>query len=92
MSSYVAMGIMEHWDLTMQLFNARVRSPVPDWNQFRLVNSGKSSGLREEVLQWAYMSVDIHRAVEADILLYSYALAIFRQQTAQSLGTDWSEA
>ncbi|CAM9839575.1 unnamed protein product [Scytosiphon promiscuus] len=91
MASYVAVGVMEYWDLSMQLFNARVRSPVPDWNQFRLANSGKTSGLRDEVLQWAHMSADIHQAIGADILLYTYALAIFRQQTAQSLGTDWSE-
>ncbi|CAM9148414.1 unnamed protein product [Hapterophycus canaliculatus] len=91
MASYVAVGIMEHWDLTMKLFNARVRSPVPDWNQFRLANPGKASGLRDEVLQWAHMSADIHQAIGADILLYTYAMSIFKQQTMHSLGTDWSE-
>lgn len=24
-------GILEHWDLSMDLFNARVKSPVRDW-------------------------------------------------------------
>ena len=24
-------GILEHWDLSMDLFNARIKSPVRDW-------------------------------------------------------------
>ena len=24
-------GILEHWDITMDLFNARIKSPVRDW-------------------------------------------------------------
>lgn len=24
-------GILEYWDLSMQLFNARIKSPVKDW-------------------------------------------------------------
>ncbi|CAM9509143.1 unnamed protein product [Hapterophycus canaliculatus] len=89
LASYTAIGIMDHWDLSMQLFNARVKSPVRDWNFFKQANPGKMSGLRDEVYQWAHTSSEIHRAIGSDMLLYSYSLAIFKQQTAAALGTDW---
>lgn len=75
----------------MQLFNARVRSPVRDWNFFKQANPGKMSGLRDEVYQWAHTSSEVHRALGTDMLLYSYSLAIFKQQTATALGTDWQD-
>lgn len=90
-SGYAAIGIMEHWDLSMQLFNARVRSPVRDWNVFKQANPGKMSGLRDEVLKWAHTSPEIHRAIGTDMLLYSYSLAVFKRQTREVLGTEWQD-
>lgn len=36
--AYVQVGILEHWDLSMELFNARVKSPVRDWQVTRTKN------------------------------------------------------
>ncbi|CAN0222420.1 unnamed protein product [Ectocarpus sp. 12 AP-2014] len=91
LAGYTAVGIMEHWDLSMQLFNARVRSPVREWNMFKQRNPGVMSGLRDEVLQWAHESPAIHRVIRTDMLLYSFGLSIFKQQTTASLGTNWLE-
>ncbi|CAN0366243.1 unnamed protein product [Ectocarpus sp. 6 AP-2014] len=89
LAGYEAVGIMEHWELSMELFNARVRSPVREWNRFKQKNPGATSGLRDQVLQWAHENPAIHRVLGADMLLYSFALSIFKQQTAQALGTNW---
>ncbi|CAB1103840.1 unnamed protein product [Ectocarpus sp. CCAP 1310/34] len=82
---------MEHWDLSMQLFNARVRSPVREWNMTLHINAGLPSGLRDEVLQWAHKSPAIHRSIATDMLLYSFALSLFKHQTTEALGTNWLE-
>ncbi|CAB1106377.1 unnamed protein product [Ectocarpus sp. CCAP 1310/34] len=91
LAGYTAVGIVEYWDLSMQLFNARVRSPVREWNSTLHINAGKPSGLRAEVLQWAHDSPAIHRQLGTDMLLYSFALSIFKDQTTETLGTNWLE-
>eukprot|EP00903_Cladosiphon_okamuranus_P022162 g20381.t1 len=92
LSTYVAVGIMEHFDLSMELFNARVTSDVQDWTIHKQsVNAGKTNELREDVLAWAKTSPELHRVIEADILLYNYAVDLFKRQTAESLGTNWAE-
>ncbi|CAN0296788.1 unnamed protein product [Ectocarpus sp. 6 AP-2014] len=91
LAGYTAVGILEHWDLSMQLFNARVRSPVREWNTTLHSNTGVVSGLRYEVLQWAHDSPAIHRLIGADMLLYSFALSVFKHQTTEALGTKWLE-
>lgn len=89
LANYTAVGILEHWDLSMQLFDARVRSPVRHWNATVQSNPGKLSGLRDDVHSWARTSSDIHRVIGADILVYSFAVFVFKQQTAETLGTRW---
>lgn len=42
-----------------------------------------------QVHLWARTSPDIHAALSTDLLLYEFAVAIFMQQTADSLGTQW---
>ncbi|CBJ29219.1 hypothetical protein Esi_0138_0056 [Ectocarpus siliculosus] len=49
LATYTAVGILEYWDLSMQLFNARVTSPVWDWEDMEHSNRGQRSGLRDEV-------------------------------------------
>lgn len=90
LGSYTAVGILEHWDLSMQLFDAKVRSPVRDWQNIHKSNPGKLSGLRDHVYQWAHMSPQIHRIMATDMLLYDYALSVFKLQTAATLGTVWA--
>eukprot|EP00903_Cladosiphon_okamuranus_P015030 g13906.t1 len=89
LGSYTAVGILEHWDLSMQLFDARVKSPVTNWQNIHKSNPGKMSDLREQVYQWAHMSPEIHRIMATDMLLYDYALSVFKLQTAATLGTVW---
>eukprot|EP00903_Cladosiphon_okamuranus_P012283 g11519.t1 len=89
LGSYIAVGILEHWDLTMQLFDARVRSPVKDWQKIQTSNPGQQSRLRDDIYQWAHMSPEIHRIMATDMLLYEYALSVFKLQTTTSLGTLW---
>ncbi|CAM9761772.1 unnamed protein product [Ectocarpus fasciculatus] len=91
LAGYTAVGVLEYWDLSMQLFNARVRSPVREWNTTLHSNAGVPSGLRYEVLQWAHNSPGIHRLVGTDMLLYSFALSVFKRQTTETLGTHWLE-
>lgn len=90
LGTYTAVGILEHWDLSMQLFDARVKSPVHNWQDIQKSNPGKLSGLRDEVYQWAHMSPEIHRVMATDMLLYDYAVSVFKLQTAASLGTIWA--
>ncbi|CAM9504714.1 unnamed protein product [Laminaria digitata] len=81
LSTYTAVGIFEEWELSMRLFDAKVQSPVRLWNEKFKSNSGSRSGARDELLNWAYTSVEVHTMIAADLLLYDYALGIFRQQT-----------
>lgn len=89
--SYQAIGILEHWELSMQLFDAKVRSPVSDWQIIQISNSGKKSELRDAVHKWAHMSPEIHSILATDMLLYDYAFSVFKIQTAETLGTVWPE-
>lgn len=76
----------------MQLFDARVTSPVKRWADLTAkVNRGGESILRDELLSWAYTSKDIQEIVGGDLLLYDFGLALFRKQTEQTLGTSWLE-
>ena len=43
----------------------------------------------EQVLQWARTSPDIHTMLALDLTLYAFAVAIFKQQTADTLGINW---
>ncbi|CAN0101748.1 unnamed protein product, partial [Ectocarpus fasciculatus] len=89
LSTYTAVGILEYWDLSMQLFDERVKSPVRHWQDIKHFNKGQMSELRDEVHQWAHMSPEIHRIMATDLLLYDYSLSLFKLQTSASLGTLW---
>lgn len=87
--SYAAVGIFEEWELSMQLFDATVSSPVQEWDSGEAVNNGPQTGEREMLLRWAHSSPEIRQAVGGDLLLYDLALSIFKRQTAAALGTVW---
>lgn len=89
MNTYTAVGILEEWDTTMELFNAKVKSPVRDWRTEQVSNPGTGSDVRDRLLSWAMQSPEIHRAMATDMLLYDYALAVFKQQTSEVLGKVW---
>lgn len=87
---YTAVGIFEEWELTMRLFQATVRSPVRNWSSDEIVNPGPVSTQRGALLRWAHSSPAIRQAVAGDLLLYDLALSIFKRQTSESLGMEWS--
>ena len=81
---------MEEWNLSMALFNAKVKSPVANWDSKIVRNPGLQSKGRQELLEWAFMSPRVHSILSADILLYHFAVAIFKRQAEETLGVDWS--
>lgn len=74
----------------MRLFNAKVTSPVRDWDASVAVNAGPQSAAREELLNWARTNPELHNTLAADLLLYEYGVALFRQQTRVTLGVQWT--
>lgn len=69
LKSYAAVGIAEHWELSMALFGAKVKSPVRKWNPDLVSNSGSKSERKENVLEWAYLSPELHGVIAVDLLL-----------------------
>ncbi|CAM9632784.1 unnamed protein product [Scytosiphon promiscuus] len=89
LSNYTAVGIFEEWQLSMQLFDATVKSSVRKWDAGVSLNHGVDLVGRESLLQWAYVSPEINVALTADILLYEFAREVFKRQTSAVLGTVW---
>ena len=89
LSTYKTVGIFEEWELSMQLFNATVKSSVRDWDSKLSLNHGVEPEERAELLEWAYLSPEINTAVAADMMLYAYSLSLFRHQTSIVLGKEW---
>lgn len=89
LASYQAVGIFEEWNLSMQLFNATVQSSVRSWDNTLALNQGLMTADKRALLDWAYLSPEVNAALRADILLYEFALAIFKHQTTVALGVSW---
>ncbi|CAM9119149.1 unnamed protein product [Laminaria digitata] len=85
LSTYTAVGIFEEWELSMRLFDAKVKTPVQNWDVNLAANRGNQSAAREDLRDWAHTSVKLHTMLAADMLLYDYALAVFREQTMDAL-------
>lgn len=68
---------MESWDLSMQLFDSKVKSPVRSWKANRYANEEHMPSLRDQVHKWAHANPEIHTIVVTDVLLYSYASSLF---------------
>lgn len=90
LGTFTAVGIFEQWELSMRLFDATVKSPVRRWNSPLAVNPGSRSPEREHLLEWAHTNADLHSLVSADLLLYEYALSLFRKQTRDALGVAFA--
>lgn len=73
----------------MQLFDAKVTTPVGHWNASLASNKAFRSDERQELLDWAHSSPQLNTALAADIFLYEQAVAVFRQQTSETLHTHW---
>ena len=68
--SYKAVGITEQWDLSMQLFDARVKSPVARWDVDMMANPGVQVPSRMKLTEWAHNSPELHDLLSADLLIY----------------------
>lgn len=92
LATYVAIGIHEHWDLSMKLFDAKLVSDVDAWSTHLHINGSKNTdtAARVRLREWALTSVELNYILAADLLFYSYALGLFKQHTADTLGTTWS--
>lgn len=73
----------------MQLFDAKVTTPVRHWNASIASNKASGSDERQVLLDWARSSLQLNTALAADILLYEQAVAVFRQQTSETLHIHW---
>lgn len=73
----------------MKLFDAVIQSPVKWWDPKMMHNPGHLSPARDEVLRWAHTSSEIRAILSADLMLYEFALGVFKRQTSHHLGTVW---
>ena len=73
----------------MELYNAKVKSPVQHWNASVAANQADHSLERQALLAWAYESQELHTLLAADLLFYEFAVAIFRRQTSATLNIHW---
>ena len=73
----------------MQLFDARVKSPVARWDVDMMANPGVQVPSRMKLTEWAHNSPELHDLLSADLLIYGFAVEVFKRQTAESLGTAW---
>eukprot|EP00904_Undaria_pinnatifida_P005222 jgi/Undpi1/182/HiC_scaffold_1.g00179.m1 len=89
MLTYTAVGLMSEWELSMQLFDATIKSPVRKWNHHEAHNPGVESPEREALLKWAHVDPELRSILAADLLLYSFGVLIFKHQTTAALGTVW---
>lgn len=74
----------------MQLFNAKVKSPVRQWNASVTSNQATQSPERQALLDWAYESSELSTRLAADLMFYEYAVDMFRQQTSETLNVRWN--
>ncbi|CAM9969025.1 unnamed protein product [Sphacelaria rigidula] len=87
-SKYAAVGILEQYNSTLELFNRALGFPGLDWSTaFR--QHGVQNNLREnkdaehEALRLAWTDLKIKKYLRLDLLLYEHAVSVNRQQRAQ---------
>lgn len=91
LSTYTAVGIAEEWNVSMQLFDATIKSPVGQWQSSDMINPGLHSPERQELLEWAHSSPEVHNMLAVDLLLYHFAVEVFEKQTREVLGIHWDK-
>lgn len=85
---YAAIGILEEWDNSLELFNLALEFPNLNWTtEFQALGAQNERAgddevhrLETEVLQAAHMDANIKRFLRLDLLLYDQALAVHRRQ------------
>lgn len=79
----------QEWEMSMELFNAKVKTPVRQWHASVAANQAPKSPERQALLEWAYESPELKTWLAADMQLYEHAVAVFRQQTSATLNVRW---
>jgi len=87
-SNYTAVGILEHWDTSMLLFNQALELPRWRWDRAfsrigKLNSNSKYHFEAKTVLQNAWYDPEIRRLLWLDILLYDHAVALFHRQVEE---------
>lgn len=86
---YAAVGILEEWQTTMELFDATLGIEGFEWvRQFQTTgktNDGKFVTAEHRALKEAWMSSELKSFIWLDILLYDHAVAVHKMQVAQYL-------
>lgn len=73
----------------MELFDAKVKSPVRQWSTDYAKNQAIVSPERQALLDWVNETEEFKTILAADLLLYEHAVDIFRRQTSAALNTRW---
>ena len=85
---YAAVGIIEEWDNSMELFNRVLNLRRFDWvKEFQKSGKRNSGGSQfetasERALKAAWHSPELKKFIWLDILLYDHALSVHRSQVA----------
>eukprot|EP00752_Nemacystus_decipiens_P016383 g14645.t1 len=94
-NGYAAVGILEHWNTTLSLFDKALEMPEMDW-QHDFQEEGRQNvdvrfeDLKAETLEKAWTDPELKRYLHLDLLLYEHAVAVFHEQ-ARSYGLQVPE-
>eukprot|EP00904_Undaria_pinnatifida_P012570 jgi/Undpi1/8443/HiC_scaffold_25.g10911.m1 len=92
---YTAVGILEQWDTTMELFNGVLEFPNFNWTEAfdsqgsQNINEGEAHRVEEEAMNKALTDVKIKHHLWLDLILYEHAVAVHEVQLAQYRRTKW---
>lgn len=85
-NNYAAVGILEQWNPSMQLFQAALKLPNLDWvDSFRKQGSARANAdsAFKQTLFEAWDDPRIRDVLWLDILLYDHAVSVFNRQVEE---------
>lgn len=84
-SEYAAVGLVEQWDKSMDLFNKALKVPNFNWSSTfrsrgRSNSNSQNEGEQAQALRRYLWDPELRNILWLDILLYDYAVGIFNRQ------------
>ncbi|CAN0281833.1 unnamed protein product [Ectocarpus fasciculatus] len=84
-SKYAAVGLVEQWDKSMNLFNKALKVPNFDWSttsgSMGRTNANTHTEVEQaQLLSRSWWDPELRSVLWLDILLYDYAVSIFNRQ------------
>lgn len=83
-TKYAAVGVVEDWGGSMELFNQALQLPHFNWttasSKVKLENTNKRATEEHEMLSWAWTDPVLKQYLWLDILLYDHAVTIHNKQ------------